>query len=334
MTSHPLVTVIALCYNHARFVIECLDSIRNQTYPHLQIIIMDDCSRDDSVEIVQEWINRYGIACKFIAHQKNQGLCRTLNEALVHATGKYVAMVACDDAWMPNRIATQITVMETLPDTVGVVYSDAIVMDESGLFLEDSFLTRHCKHPNDPPSGDIFEKLVSANNWIPAMSTLVRRACYDVVGSYDERLVYEDWDMWLRISARFDFHYLPGLIARYRLVSTSMMHTTLIAPDARFHLSSYLICEKMSSLRPGNTLATQTGIHGMCANAERLYKLGHPETASLLRRTAMRSRGWHTRQMAFCASLGISWPVYQRLRSQYAKVKSYLRWRFIPGNRS
>ena len=329
MTGQPLVTVIALCYNHAHFVIECLDSIRNQTYRNVQIIITDDCSQDDSVEIIRVWIARYGIECKFIVHKKNQGVCLTLNDALIHATGKYVAMVACDDGWVPERIAAQIAVMEGLPETVGVLYSDATVIDESGVVLEGSFLARHCKFPDGPPSGDIFEKLIPAN-FIPAMSTLVRRSCYDVVGRYDDRLVYEDWDMWLRISARFDFYYLPALVARYRLVSTSMMRTIVVASDPRLHFSSYLIFEKMLTLRLGNTVAAQTGISGMCGSAERLYKLGHPAAPPMLRRVAATRGGrWHTRQLALCATLGVSWPVCQRLQSQYASIKSYLKWRFV-----
>ena len=196
MNEQALVTIIAVCYNHARFVVECLDSIRNQTYPHVQIVIMDDCSQDDSPKIIREWIDYHGIACDFIAHQKNQGLCRTLNEALKLARGKYISIIATDDSWLTDKLARQVAAMESLPEEVGIVYSDAYQIDEHGHRLPEMFIEAN-HQIGSMPEGDVCERLI-AGNFIPAMATIVRRTVYEGIGGYDERLVFEDWDFWLR----------------------------------------------------------------------------------------------------------------------------------------
>ncbi len=129
---NPLVTVIACCYNHSAFVVESLESIRRQTYPRVQLIITDDASTDDSDAVITDWIARHQMSCTYLRHHTNKGICKTLNEALSHATGKYIALLATDDLWMHDKLANQIGIMETLPEKVGVLYSNAMQIDEAG----------------------------------------------------------------------------------------------------------------------------------------------------------------------------------------------------------
>jgi glycosyltransferase involved in cell wall biosynthesis len=219
----PLVTVFVVCYNHARFVEECLEGVRQQTHPNLQVIVLDDCSKDDSVAVIDAWLAKHRVDWHFIRHAKNKGICATLNEALRLARGKYISMIATDDVWERGKISEQVSVMESLPETVGVLYSDAYQINESGELLPKLFIEAHRPLPQIP-EGDIFEALFDGN-FIPAMTTLIRRDCFEIVGNYDETLVFEDWDMWLRISRRFEFKYLPPPTARYRIVGTSMVRT-------------------------------------------------------------------------------------------------------------
>jgi len=103
--------MIVLSYNHSRFILETLESVRAQTYKNTELIILDDCSSDDSVSIIERWLQENAIACTFIRHQKNQGICKSLNETLAVATGKYISMVASDDLWLPDKIARQVEIM-------------------------------------------------------------------------------------------------------------------------------------------------------------------------------------------------------------------------------
>lgn len=319
MTESPLVTVIAVCYNHSRFLAECLDSIRKQIYQNLQVIIMDDCSQDGSVEAIRAWIERHGIGCKFVAHQQNQGLCRTLNEALSHAQGKYVSMIATDDVWMPEKIARQVAQMEVLPEDIGVLYSDAYQMDESGTPLPTMFIADHLDH-KEMPEGNIFSVLLEAN-FIPAMSTLIRRSVYARVGNYDERLVYEDWDMWLRISRQFRFTYSTYVSAKYRIVSSSLTRAVLRARgNARF-TSEFVIAEKVLSLG-SLTIQQQALLRGRLASCGRdLYMGDHPAAKKHLWKALRHSADRKTLVTFLLALCGFRHATLQRFQS-------YFHWRW------
>jgi glycosyltransferase involved in cell wall biosynthesis len=233
MTSHlnpkvekdPLVTVFVGCYNHSRFVEECLDSVRSQTHPKLQIIIFDDCSKDNSVAVINAWLKRHHLDWQFIPHTRNIGICASLNEVLRLARGKYISMIAADDIWLPDKTSRQVQMMEKMSNEVGVLYSDAFQVNEKGERLPHMFIEAHRKIAV-PPEGLLFDVLWEGN-FIPAMATLIRRDCFNTVGTYDEDFCFEDWDMWMRISRIFRFAYDNIPSAKYRLVSTSAFRTML-----------------------------------------------------------------------------------------------------------
>jgi glycosyltransferase involved in cell wall biosynthesis len=219
----PLVSTIVLSYNYSRFILETLDSVRDQTYAATQLIIVDDCSSDDSVATIDDWLRRSKIDCAFIRHSENQGVCKSLNDALDVARGEYISMVAADDVWLPDKTRLQVEIMESQPDDVAVVYSDAFQMDEGGHPLPAMFIEAHRKLP-EIPEGMILDTLLQGN-FIPAMTTLIRRSSYDKVGFYDEDLPWEDWDMWLRIAEHYSFIYSTKPSAKYRVHKNSLSHS-------------------------------------------------------------------------------------------------------------
>jgi glycosyltransferase involved in cell wall biosynthesis len=158
-----------------------------------------------------------------LRHDTNQGLCRSLNHAISVSRGEYISGIAADDFWLPGKLLTQVEMFGRLPQKVGVIYSNAMQMDESGSVLSQRFIEAH-GHLEPMPQGNIQQALWEGN-FIPAMTTLVRRKCYCEVGPFDESLFYEDWDMWLRIARSFEFAYSDRVSAKYRLVSRSMVRT-------------------------------------------------------------------------------------------------------------
>jgi hypothetical protein len=135
------------------------------------------------------------------------------------ARGKYISMVAADDVWLPDKTARQVAMMERMPEDVGVFYNEAFQIDENGEMLPQMFIETHRKFVT-PPEGFLFNVLWE-RNFIPAMTTLIRRECFTQVGNYDEDLCFEDWDMWMRISRKFRFAYDKTPTAKYRIVSNS-----------------------------------------------------------------------------------------------------------------
>lgn len=216
----PLVSVLVGCYNHSRFVVETLDSIREQTYPRLELIVWDDASQDGSAEIIKRWLASYPKQAVFTQNTANLGLCKCLNTALCAASGKYVALIAADDVWLPDKIERHVTILENAPPDVGVVYSDALIMDEESVVKDNTYQKK--SYPECAgAAGKLFDKLYK-ENFIPAPTALVRKKCFERVGCYDENLVFEDWDMWLRISREYSFAFDHVPSTKYRVLRESM----------------------------------------------------------------------------------------------------------------
>jgi glycosyltransferase involved in cell wall biosynthesis len=318
MKRQPLVSAIALCYNHSAFVVQCLESIRAQTYPNIELIIMDDCSTDDSVAIIENWISRQGIDCTFVVHRQNQGLCRTLNEAIRLAHGEYISLIATDDTWLPGKLSRQVAMMESAADSVGVVYSDAYQINDHGERLPDMFMDGYRRFLA-VPEGDLKERLV-VGNFIPAMTTLIRRTVYERVGYYDELLLFEDWDFWLRVAEHFTFAFSPYPSANYRILPTSMARTMLGQASARSDETYARINRKILAMQGLSESARTLAAVRLVSYAVRLFNNEHAAAASALIWAFLATKKVDLLLMATLASVGV------RAKS-YWRVTSYLGWR-------
>jgi glycosyltransferase involved in cell wall biosynthesis len=305
-TDNPLVSMIVLCYNQSRFVVETLESVRAQTYKSTQLIILDDCSSDDSAALIEHWLQKNGIDCILIRHKKNEGICKSVNEALSHATGKYISPIASDDVWLPDKIACQVEIMESQPDDVGVLYSDAIQIDEHGQTLPGLFIASHWKLP-EMPQGRILTSLLDGNFVVPP-TTLIRKSCYDKVGVYDEDLPWEDWDMWMRIARHYSFLCSAIPFAKYRQHSKSYTRSDPI----RIARESCRVCLKQFAVGDLSVDQRAKLTARLLRMSEDLYEKGDPEAVeiflTLWRATGHRRAGWMYRFSRW----GISFENWQR----------------------
>jgi glycosyltransferase involved in cell wall biosynthesis len=305
----PLVSVIVGCYNQSRFVVETLESIKAQTYKPTQLIIFDDYSSDDSAAIIEKWLQENRIDCTFIRHQKNQGICKSLNEALSVATGKYVSMVASDDIWLPDKITRQVEIMESQPDNVGVLYSDALQMDENGNTLPGVLIATFWKF-HEMPEGQVLDKLMEGN-FIPGLTALIRRSCYHKVGLYDENLPWEDWDMWMRIARHYSFVYSPAPSAKYRL------HEKSYSRSDTGRMLKGLFKVGFKQFRLGNLTEHQrsTLTATLLDFATQLYRQNDKQVSEMLltlwKETGNKKAVWMYR----FSRLGISFPNWQKANS-------------------
>lgn len=207
MNDFPLVNVVVPCYNHAAFVRKCIDSILAQSYPNLHLIVIDDGSRDDSPNILQEMASEHGFELRI---QENKGLLPTLNDALNEVDGEYFAPFASDDIMLPNRIALQVAHMQAHPE-VAICGGNIIPIDDTGKVLEKKRRRRPARRLN-------FETLF--NNILPgapAPSFLMRRKAVLEVGGYDADLRIEDLTMMLKVCrAGYVVDVLEEELAYYR----------------------------------------------------------------------------------------------------------------------
>jgi glycosyltransferase involved in cell wall biosynthesis len=218
----PRVSVLVTTYNQARYVEEALNSLRDQTSRDFEVIITDDASSDGTGDIIEAWLGRSGYSAQFIRNPENSGICANRNAALALSSGTFVCFLSGDDRFESTRIERQLEFFLAQPAQIAAVYSDMLVVDAEGRPNARSYLNA-ALDGMPPPQGEVFFRLL-AKNFLPGPAVMIRRSAIAAVGGYDESLFYEDFDMWLRLSFRFHFAYLPGLLVRYRMHENSMWH--------------------------------------------------------------------------------------------------------------
>ena len=242
----PLVTIIGISYNHAPYLHEALASIKAQTYRPLEVILVDDASPDESGDLLEAFVQTEP-AWQLIRHNRNQGNCRSFNEALARASGKYVIDLALDDVLLPERVALQVTAFEQLPEDYAVIYTDAELIGPQSEHLGFHFAGARRQGPWPPPSGDIFRDVL-ARHFISTPTMIMRKKALDQLEGYDEALAYEDFDFWVRSARDYRYHYLDEPLTRKRLVSTSFSASAYRSRQDAFYASTLQVCRKAAAL--------------------------------------------------------------------------------------
>lgn len=244
----PLVSVICLCYNHARFVEQAIQSVLSQTYKNIQVIVVDDASTDNSVEVIRDVLLRSGrIDIQFLSLPQNIGNCRAFNQGLALAKGTYIIDLATDDYMVPERIQRQVEFFLSLDESYGVIFSDAVYIDEEGKFLYNHFEELQRKRlVYTVPRGDVFKDILTTY-FIPSPAMMIRKKVLDELGGYDEQLAYEDFDFWVRSSRNYQYNYQEEKLTVVRKNARSMSTGWYKVGDKQLH-STYLVCRKAQKL--------------------------------------------------------------------------------------
>lgn len=281
--SFPLVSIGVASYNNATFIRETLNSIKGLDYPNLEIIIIDDASRDNSVAVIKEWLlENTELNIQLIAQSENQGLCHVCNVFIDASHGKYVCLIGSDDIYLPHKLALQVPLLEAAGPTVGVVFSDLSKIDPTGNITVPSI---YATGQISPSEGDAWLALLRTN-FIGTMTTLVRRSCLEAVGPYDESLAYEDWDMWLRLARVCQFAYHPEITALYRIHGKSFMnerYRQVVESNLR------ILSKNIGISAEGDAVIQQQFFQ----YSEEIYRLGSTESVRWLQE---RQRLYHDRR--------------------------------------
>jgi alpha-1,3-rhamnosyltransferase len=224
LSNKPLVSVIALCYNQQDYLKYTLDSIINQDYPNIELIIIDDCSADCSVSLIDEWVRDKGVDVTVLKNEQNLGICKTANIGLNHCRGKYFQLIACDDILLPNKISTQVVILEQ-DEKLAFAFSDAYLMNhqEEWKAYGPKFIQTNLMHFRPFPK-NLYQLLITEKNFIPAPSVLVKTDYLKSLGGYDESLSFEDYDVWLRLSKKYDAAFCEVPLCLYRVHLKNMTH--------------------------------------------------------------------------------------------------------------
>lgn len=209
--SAPHVSILIPTYNRANYLGETIASALAQSYPEIEIIVIDDGSTDGTAEIVDEIKDG---RVRYI-YQENRGVSGALNTGWRAARGRFVAMLGSDDEMLPHHVETLLQLIER-DEALSVVYGRAQGMDENGRKLPQ-VLGGPLKFPVDP-----LASLLYANS-VCSIASLARRSVLEEAGGFDSNLrANEDWDLWIRLAEHWGFRYHDDILARYRMHSTSL----------------------------------------------------------------------------------------------------------------
>jgi len=213
------VSIIIPCYNHARFLVDAIKSVRTQRLPATEIIVVDDGSTDESSSVASQFPEVR------LIRQPNRGLSAARNAGLAASCGGVLIFLDADDVLLPDAVEAAVGALESNPDAM-MVFGRVEYMDESG---------RPMEHPIPRVTISSYEEFLRRNYIrMPGMAAF-RRQVFDRVGGFDSACSpTADYDLYLRIMRRFPIAAHDALVARYR------QHAANMSKDGRLMLASIL----------------------------------------------------------------------------------------------
>lgn len=215
------VSFLVPCFNYARYLPDCLDSILSQQGSFdFEVVLVDDASTDQTPEVLARYTDT---RIRVIRNATNQGHARTMEIGLAATRGQLVARIDPDDRYRPHFLSKTVPLLEQHPE-VGLVYGDAALIDESGQ------QTAICpsRHHGQPWHGSELVDLLQSN-FICAPTVIARRACWLDALPIPKHLAFNDWYFTVQIARKWKFYYLPEVLADYRVHATQ--HHNRVAAD-------------------------------------------------------------------------------------------------------
>jgi glycosyltransferase involved in cell wall biosynthesis len=227
----PLVSVVLPTYNRANTISRSIDSVLNQIYSNLELIVVDDGSSDDTQFIVES-INDNRI--KYIRNSKSMGAAFARNLGIKHSQGSLIAFQDSDDEWLPDKLSIQVSVLLEADKNVALVYSPMIRVyeetKEEYLFSSPIFY---------PDTQDFYRKALALGIMgIGIQSCLVRKSALLHVGGFDEKLPrWVDLELFIRLAREYKFQYIDKPLVKYYFSKVSI--STNVA--AQINASKYIM---------------------------------------------------------------------------------------------
>ncbi|CAH2573302.1 putative glycosyltransferase alr2836 [Planktothrix rubescens] len=225
ISQNPLISVIIPCYKHEKFVERCLNSVAAQTYDNIEVIIVDDCSPDNSVKKIEQvinsksWIAKFDNRTKFYPFNQNQGAHNAINHGIKQSTGELIAILNSDDLYHQDRLSRIVEVMQN--QNHQFVFSRVQYIDDNDTIITDSHdmaqsyfrAQKNIKLKQFPSLGFAclsFSISISTGNFV------FSKALYNALGAFKDYRYCHDWDFLLRALVHTEPFFLEEDLYYYR----------------------------------------------------------------------------------------------------------------------
>ncbi len=229
----PLVSVIIPVYNGEKTIQETIESVLNQTFIDLELIVINDGSQDATLKLVE----RIQDSRINVFSYPNAGQSTSRNRGIALATGEYISFIDADDLWTPDKLEAQLKALQANPKAA-VAYSWTDWIDESSQLLG--------KGSHNTEQGEVFAKLLLNDFVANGSNVLIRRQALNEVGDFDASVTpAEDWDMWLRLAVHYEFVAVQSSQVLYRICPNSASFNVW-----KMEASSLRVIEKAYAIAP------------------------------------------------------------------------------------
>jgi glycosyltransferase involved in cell wall biosynthesis len=312
----PKVSVIIPVYNGERYLSSAIESVLNQTYEDLEVIVVDDGSTDRSQDIILNLKE----SITYI-YQSNSGVAAARNRGFLQSRGELIAFLDQDDRWYSHKIETQIEILGQRGD-IGIVYSDVDLIDETGHEMEicslektprPSFLSRFPEFPNPHP--------------LPS-TVLMRREIFSLAGMFDptfKRNCHEDTELWFRIVRRNlgKFHFHPASLLQRR------QHSLEGGKDRQSREDNWIVClNKLMLLYESDAKRVRTLKHMLASTyrhqGKRLAKIGEWQKGRMYLKKALDYEPWNWKNLLVYSKSLVD-QKQKQIRSKHTLTHSKLR---------
>lgn len=224
---NPKISIIIPSYNYEKFIKDAIESVLNQTFRDFELIIADDGSKDNSIEIIKKYLNNKNVFLLTHKENKNLGLSKTLKLALRHAGGEYVAFLECDDIWEKDYLEKKVQILDKFKQ-VGIVFNNVNVFgDENRInLLKDFFNTcaKKCSSKKYPSS--LSKETLTLETISNFSSAVIRKEAFNELDFNAPIAPYLDWWLFSQITAKFDSYFINKKLTKLRLHPQSYIANT------------------------------------------------------------------------------------------------------------
>lgn len=203
----PLVSIICICWNHEKYIAECLNSLIKQTYENIEIVVVDNNSTDNSSAIAKEILIKSSLKNSILERKENYGVSNNLNFALANCNGKYLIAISTDDWLTNNSVEKKVSYMIQNPQ-FALVYSNGYIYYEN----QNLIIPYQNKKAKE---GKVYNQLL-VSNFVFIIGAMLNVDELRKIGGYNESSPIEDWEMCIRIARNNEIGYIKEPLAYYR----------------------------------------------------------------------------------------------------------------------
>lgn len=222
----PLVSVLIPAYNHEDYIEKCLNSVLDETYSNIELIIINDGSIDRTGEKINIWIEKHkNVFPIMYISRENRGLTATLNELASKANGEFFRLGASDDYFLPGGIQAQVNYLRTNQKKLAVIGDFTVVNEKDETLFNSGMLDMHRVNKRGYFTDEGIKKEVISHWAVSGPTPMIRKTTHQILQGWDETLKIDDWDFFLRLVARNGLGFVDAKVCAYRIHQSNTCRT-------------------------------------------------------------------------------------------------------------